>query len=571
MVLSVKNISKLALILILALFITTQAAVRFVSPTGSDNFDGLSRDFPLATVQKAINLSSEADEVVLLPGEYVGTGNNNINFSGKAITVRSDNPESPDIVAGTIIDCQNSAQAFLLYSGEGINSEIYGLTIINGYSSANGGAIDGNPQMPASPMIINCVFFNCSAYNNGGVIANVAGSINYCTFQNNHAEGLGGAIFHQSDSAIPSFYHCKFMSNIAFSGGAIAGSDTGIVLNNNLIINNSASYRGGAIYSYDSDIYSYNNTIANNSATSGGALSAESYYYPISLSFTNDIIWGNTAEFGPAFALFGLPVSVSGELVVTYSDIEGGRNMVYFDTVPNSGYEIGWNTDNNINTPPLFVSTEDYELQEYSPCRNSGTDSSFLLPYDLNFQPRLSGPSVDMGAYEYQEAGVEYPVPSYVLAVRQDAPAGGDGTSWDTAFNSLQDALAAADAGISDIWVAAGTYYPDRGKLVTAGDRTATFQLRANLNILGGFMGTESDVTERNSSENITILSGDLGHNDDPNGTPESFAYDLTRNDNSYHVVTGGGPSAVFVFVDSVTIEGGPGQCRRLQSGRRDL
>ena len=41
-----------------------------------------------------------------------------------------------------------------------------------------------------------------------------------------------------------------------------------------------------------------------------------------------------------------------------------------------------------------------------------------------------------------------------VLYVDDDASVGGDGTSWATAFNDLQDALAASPCG--EIWVPAG-------------------------------------------------------------------------------------------------------------------
>ena len=74
----------------------------------------------------------------------------------------------------------------------------------------------------------------------------------------------------------------------------------------------------------------------------------------------------------------------------------------------------------------------------------------------------------------------------------------------------LQDVLAIAQAG-DEIWVAAGTYSPDKGSNVTAGDRGASFGLRTGVSILGGFFGNETAAEQRNPTANPTILSGDIG------------------------------------------------------------
>ena len=78
-----------------------------------------SRDYP--TIQSAIDAAVNGDMVVVCPGIYTGTGNVNLDFGGKAITVRSQiNPANPnlDIIAATIIDCQReqirAASCFLV-------------------------------------------------------------------------------------------------------------------------------------------------------------------------------------------------------------------------------------------------------------------------------------------------------------------------------------------------------------------------------------------------------------------------------------------------------------------------
>lgn len=105
------------------------------------------------------------------------------------------------------------------------------------------------------------------------------------------------------------------------------------------------------------------------------------------------------------------------------------------------------------------------------------------------------------------------------LHVKHDVQGGrNDGSNWANAFRRLEDAIAVADPGDS-IWVARGTYYPTTGS-----DKTAYFDLKNGLSIIGGFAGTETDYAQRLPQENETILSGDIGVTGE-------------RSDNSFHVV----------------------------------
>jgi gliding motility-associated-like protein len=95
----------------------------------------------------------------------------------------------------------------------------------------------------------------------------------------------------------------------------------------------------------------------------------------------------------------------------------------------------------------------------------------------------------------------------------------GAGTTWASAFNNLQSALAASSI-FDQIWVAQGTYKPS-----TPAGRSATFSVPGGVAIYGGFIGTESANTQANPALYPTILSGDIG-------VPGNAA------DNCYHVVT---------------------------------
>jgi hypothetical protein len=133
-----------------------------------------------------------------------------------------------------------------------------------------------------------------------------------------------------------------------------------------------------------------------------------------------------------------------------------------------------------------------------------------------------------------------------VLHVDAGAAPGGDGRSWATAYNDLQDALldaACPCATVYEIWVAAGTYIPDRG----TGDRNASF-FAQNIAIYGGFSGNETSFAERAGLFEQTILSGDLNGDDGP---------DFQNNDeNSYTVVMSLGTDARAVL-DGFTVTAG--------------
>ncbi len=122
-----------------------------------------------------------------------------------------------------------------------------------------------------------------------------------------------------------------------------------------------------------------------------------------------------------------------------------------------------------------------------------------------------------------------------------------DGTSWKTAYTTLQNALTKARSTSSavQIWIAKGIYLPGS----TPQD---TFNLPNNVKIYGGFLGTESSVAQRNPLINKTILSGDLLNNDLID--PLAYGYDASHTDNSRHIITANGVTAT---LDGLYVVGG--------------
>ena len=131
-----------------------------------------------------------------------------------------------------------------------VNIEIDGLTFVNGNASnQSGGAVYMGRGCASSSSetankrcrLVNCAFKdNESSGSNGGALYIASGYVSNCVFTANSAARNGGAIccdgwasYNNStgtlthEYGIPAIYDCKFTSNVACRGGAIADSNDG--------------------------------------------------------------------------------------------------------------------------------------------------------------------------------------------------------------------------------------------------------------------------------------------------------------------------------------------------------
>ncbi len=138
-----------------------------------------------------------------------------------------------------------------------------------------------------------------------------------------------------------------------------------------------------------------------------------------------------------------------------------------------------------------------------------------------------------------------------IIYVDAGASAGGDGRTWGTAYRYLQDALDEANTnGASDheIWVAEGIYYPDQdddGNHISDAV-TETFRLNYNnVQLYGGFAGSETARNQRNWPANVTVLSGDIDGNDTTNSDGVVTEAGNISGNNAHHVL----------YLDGVTNE----------------
>lgn len=121
------------------------------NPDISDPFENGSPLHPFDSIQEAIDATPDEATIDVLDGTYTGYGNRDIDFYGKAITLRSLNG-----AADCIIDCQGAGRGFDFHSGETQRTIVAGFTITNGQADFGGAVrcVSSNPQ------ITNCVISN---------------------------------------------------------------------------------------------------------------------------------------------------------------------------------------------------------------------------------------------------------------------------------------------------------------------------------------------------------------------------------------------------------------------------
>lgn len=150
----------------------------------------------------------------------------------------------------------------------------------------------------------------------------------------------------------------------------------------------------------------------------------------------------------------------------------------------------------------------------------------------------------------------------------------GDGTSWASAYTTIDEALDASQPG-DEIWVAAGTYKPTR-LINTSVKNSRSFVLKDGVSLYGGFSGTESSKDERMVKTDgkawdmtyETILSGDddvpdVWEREISPGTTYRYTWKTENSqipgsqNNATHVLYNGDIIRNNTIIDGFTITGG--------------
>ena len=227
---------------ILAVFACSLLAGTVVSPAGLINVPA---DYP--TIQAAIDAADSGDEIVVADGVWTGVGNRDLDFGGKAITVRSAN--GPEFC---IINCESAGRGFWFRSGEGAQSVVDGFSITNGVAGADGERVGGGAiacTNGSAPTIMRCVMTLNESMNDG------AGAI-YC------------------DASDPLIADCTIAQNVSNGGGGVHCIASSPVIARCSITENQAvgGTGGGISLAADSDPLIQDCVIAHNLATGGGGI-----------------------------------------------------------------------------------------------------------------------------------------------------------------------------------------------------------------------------------------------------------------------------------------------------------
>ena len=361
----------------------------------------------------------------------------------------------------------------------------------------------------------------------GGVFVHNSGSssesayrIQNCFFVNNYALDGGGAVYVDASvggtSADESWVtHCIVFNNAAGErtvsenvGGGIYLAGAGTVANT-AVFNNE---NGGIVLSADASVV--NSTVARN--TGAGIDAAAEGQTPF---VYNTVIWGNTtlfAQHAPGFRHSAYHEDVqmdggSGNVMVADKNNDSSASSPFFAS-PSVRTSFDRDFDWTETAYPLWQ----WDILEGSAFIDKGNSSYFTDIFgtsvsDLAGKARVSGASIDIGAYEFRT------VPQSRI-VRVKTGGNGDGSSWDTAMGDIQSAidyLAENGDTPGEVWVAAGIYTP-AVLIETSKLYTASFRMRDGISVYGGFAGTETSKAERRKKdggmpweyEHETVLRG---------------------------------------------------------------
>ncbi len=171
------------------------------------------------TIQGAIDVSIDGDEIVVLPGVYTES----IDFSGKSISITGTDPNDWFVVESTIIDANDCNEAVVFNSSEDSNALLTGLTLLyadNGIHCSN-----------STPTISWCIIEESDS---NGIYVDTLGSptINNCMIGYNAAAG----IYVNDSNSITTVTNCWIYLNE--DGIVFNDANSASVVRNNTIVSN---------------------------------------------------------------------------------------------------------------------------------------------------------------------------------------------------------------------------------------------------------------------------------------------------------------------------------------------
>ncbi|NQV30491.1 MAG: T9SS type A sorting domain-containing protein [Candidatus Marinimicrobia bacterium] len=386
------------------------------------------------TIQEAIDASIDGDIVMVDVGTYV----ENINFSGKNITVKS--LGGPDY---TIIDGNQNGATVLFLSGETDKAVFDGFTVTNGNGHLNldgdyvGGGI--SVRFTSAPTLKHLIVSGNATLASLGSAGSAGGGIGIGAFSNpvlediiikdNHSTWGGGLSIYSSS---PTLKNVEIYDNTVpqGGGGVYIGQESSPYLER-VYVHDNAALAGGGFFLHDhvTPIFNKVTVIGNSGTNGGGGMLTNDGSTP---KIINSIFYANAPDQFYCMSFDPEAQNAADTVSIAYSDVMGGIAGMHLGIG-----RVNW-IEGNITSSPRFQ--DGNHLSPISPCIDAGT-ASFSFEgetwIDMNSDEYV-GSAPDMGSYEV-------PGPPQALLVPQN-------------FNTIQLAIEAALDG-DTVRVDDGTYY----------------------------------------------------------------------------------------------------------------
>lgn len=402
--------------------------------TSTGNTIKVPEDFP--RVQQAIESAKDGDTIIVDPGIY----EEELNFRGKSITVRSTAPNDPETVQQTVL--QGSEQPTVMFnSGESALASLEGFTILNSGQQAGVQISHGSEptikfnhmmditspdgavsiEKAGSPLIFGNriqnnqgggikIFYSSPVVENNQITGNsseIGGGINaYLSspvirgniLRENYSQGIGSAIQieHYSTGSISENI---ISDNVAEVMGTISLDDFAhVTIDRNIIVDNDGE---GISAIFDSHPLIVNNFIARN--VHGGIFVGSSTAELINNTLVDNTKGGADASATESWGIFVLENS----RVSVVNTILDESKIVLYD--PYSQVDVSYSLFHDqsgaqLNGPgviigdPGLTNRDDYQLAVDSVCVDNGL--SVEITEDIEGDLRPIGEGFDIGADE---------------------------------------------------------------------------------------------------------------------------------------------------------------------------
>lgn len=476
--------------------------------TGANNGTSWSNAF--FSLSAAMNIAASGDTIKVATGTYRPSGTNSsahFDFKNGVILLAGYSP-----LAGVITDdARNWVNYPVVISG-----------VLNSTTTVDELILAQNFTNPA---VIDGVFIR-GARSSGLRMVNC----NSITMRNTVIENINSGAISVTNSSSAVFSNCVFRNNTGRALRNIANSNTALY-NCIFATNDAGSWDQGLIINENSVLTLINSSLVNNKASAVFYGSGTG-----SAIIRNSIFWNNVSATN---SFENVDINTTQNLTLSHS-----LTQSYFDNAVNTLLVAMQPHFLDLQNPAgadnkLF--TADDGLQLTTPCSpaiNAGNNASVATtPFDILGQPRIfNGGVVDLGPYEMQFLPGNYMRTVYVRNTNNTGT--NDGSSWQNAFTTLQQALLhCADT----IKMATGTYlttnsyndsvfflenavllggYPATGNPTDEDRDPVLYRTLLQGNYAGVSTGRESPVLKAYHNKETTIIDGLTFNNSIPGGAP---------------------------------------------------